>query len=77
MYTRDRVIGDLVAELSASHCVLIVADPDRIAGLASALAPAEVLVSSGGDDTIDLFEARHPKADQVPIYRVTSTMRRK
>jgi len=58
-----------VAELSESNCVLIVADPDRIAGLASELAPAEVLVSSGGDDTIDLFEARRP-----PVVVVTATL---
>ncbi len=49
--------------------MLIVADPDRIAGLASALAPAEVLVSSGGDDTIDLFESRRP-----PVVVVTATL---
>ena len=58
-----------MAELSASNCVLIVADPDRIADLASGLAPAEVLVSSGGDDTIDLFEERRP-----PVVVVTATL---
>lgn len=51
----------------AGPCVLIVADPARIAELASALAEPipqgalEVLVSSGGDDTIDLFSARKPE----------------
>ena len=69
MYTSARVTGDLVAELFASNCVLIVADPDRIAGLAGALAPAEVLVSSGGDDTIDLFAANRP-----PVVVVTATL---
>ncbi|MBA3456714.1 MAG: hypothetical protein H0T42_26730 [Deltaproteobacteria bacterium] len=58
-----------MAELFASNCVLIVADPDRIAGLASGLAPAEVLASSGGDDTIDLFGARRP-----PVVVVTATL---
>jgi len=58
-----------VAELSESTCVLLVADPDRIGGLAGALAPAEVLVSSGGDDTIDLFEARRPS-----VVVVTATL---
>jgi hypothetical protein len=50
--------------------VLIVADAERMAELVLALAeplPAphadvEVLVSSGGDDTIDLFAARRPHA---------------
>lgn len=42
--------------------VLVVADRDRVSELAAALAelPVEILVSSGGDDTIDLFEARRP-----------------
>ncbi len=69
LYTSPRVTGNFVAELSASNCVLIVADPDRIADLASGLAPAEVLVSSGGDDTIDLFEERRPA-----VVVVTATL---
>lgn len=42
--------------------VLVVADRDRVGELAAALSelPVEILVSSGGDDTIDLFEARRP-----------------
>jgi hypothetical protein len=46
--------------------VLIVSDPNRVAELARALSEplpqgaVDVLVSSGGDDTIDLFEARRP-----------------
>jgi hypothetical protein len=46
----------------------VVADPDKIAELAAALSDPlpergelDVLISSGGDDTIDLFEARHPE----------------
>jgi hypothetical protein len=48
-------------------CVLVVADPGRIAELANALSDPfpqgviEVLVSTGGDDTIDIFEARSPR----------------
>ena len=47
-------------------CVLVVADPARVRELADALAdplergPIEVVTSTGGDDTIDLFEERHP-----------------
>jgi hypothetical protein len=43
--------------------VLVVADPERVGELVAALselANVEVLVSLGGDDTIDLFEARKP-----------------
>ncbi len=45
--------------------VLLVADPERIAELAAALAepfspPIEVLHSTGGDDTIELFEQQGP-----------------
>ena len=57
--------------MPSSPCVLVVADPGRIAELATALAepflqgtaqrPIDVLVSTGGDDTIDLFEARAPR----------------
>ena len=47
--------------------VLVVADPGRVDELASALAeplpagPVEVIVSTGGDDTIDLFESHSPR----------------
>jgi ActR/RegA family two-component response regulator len=52
--------------VTSTPCVLIVADPGRIAELATALdvpVPhgADVLVSSGGDDTIDLFSERKPE----------------
>ena len=58
-------------------CVLLVVDPPRIDELVSVLAeplpqqaaPVEVLISSGGDDTIDLFEARHPS-----VVVVTATL---
>jgi CheY-like chemotaxis protein len=55
--------------------VMIVADPERVGELASALAaplsqgPIEVLVSSGGDDTIDMFHARTP-----PVVVITATL---
>ncbi|HTR49952.1 MAG TPA: DUF4388 domain-containing protein [Kofleriaceae bacterium] len=51
---------------AAVPCVLVVADPGRIRELADALfepldrGPVEVVVSSGGDDTIELFESRRP-----------------
>ena len=54
-------------EAGARRSVLLVADPDRVPELASALAEplpfgaVELLVSSGGDDTIDLFEAHAPR----------------
>lgn len=53
--------------MSSSLCVLVVADPGRIAELATALGDpfpqgaVDVLVSTGGDDTIDLFESRAPR----------------
>ena len=56
-------------------CVLIVADPDRLDELALALAEPlpqgsiTVLRSSGGDDTIDLFETRRPE-----VCIVTATL---
>jgi len=59
----------------AASTVLIVADPDRVGELTSALAAPlpqgeiEVLVSSGGDDTIDLFHARTP-----PVVVITATL---
>ena len=60
----------------AASIVLIVADPDRVGELTSALASPfaehgdlEVLVSSGGDDTIDLFHARTP-----PVVVITATL---
>ena len=52
---------------SSSPCVLVVADPGRVGELADALreplpqGAVEVVVSSGGDDTIELFEARRPR----------------
>ncbi|HEY0987010.1 MAG TPA: hypothetical protein VGD80_08160, partial [Kofleriaceae bacterium] len=52
-----------MAEPSIPPCVLVVADGDRIAELVDALSElhgVDVLVSSGGDDTIELFEARRP-----------------
>lgn len=60
---------------SAQPCVLIVADPPRTAELVGALAEPlaqgalDVLTSTGGDDTIDLFEARRP-----PVVVVTATL---
>jgi len=60
---------------AAASTVLIVADPDRVGELTSALAAPlpggeiEVLVSSGGDDTIDLFHARTP-----PVVVITATL---
>ncbi|HSS03352.1 MAG TPA: hypothetical protein VLM79_40090, partial [Kofleriaceae bacterium] len=48
---------------SIPPCVLVVADSDRIAELVDALSElhgVDVLVSSGGDDTLELFEARRP-----------------
>lgn len=47
-------------------CVLIVADPPRVDELAEVFAealpqgPIEVLRSTGGDDTVEMFEARRP-----------------
>ena len=60
---------------SAASSVLIVADPERISELASALAeplesgPVEVLLSHGGDDTIDIFHARTP-----PVVLITASL---
>jgi DNA-binding response OmpR family regulator len=59
----------------AGPCVLVVADSGRIRELAEPLAEplaagaVEVVVSSGGDDTIDLFEARSPH-----VVVVTATL---
>ena len=59
-------------------CVLVVADPERVVELVGALSEPlpttvvskiEVLVSSGGDDTIELFEARKPH-----VIVVTATL---
>ena len=53
--------------VSSTPCVLVVADPGRVAELAQALGeplpqgPIEVVVSAGGDDTIELFESRKPR----------------
>jgi CheY-like chemotaxis protein len=52
-----------VAQLSPPPCVLVVADRERVGELVAALSElsdAEVLVSSGGDDAIELFETRRP-----------------
>ncbi len=52
---------------SSSPSVLIVADPARVAELSEALAEPlpqgaiELVVSSGGDDTIELFESKKPR----------------
>ena len=60
---------------TGSHSVLIVADPNRVGELASAFAEPlplgviEALVSSGGDDTIDLFSARRP-----PVVLITASL---
>lgn len=56
-------------------CVLVVADPGRLSEIVEILAEPlpqgrlEVLVSTGGDDTIDLFEAKHPH-----VVVVTATL---
>ena len=58
-----------MSDPSTQPCVLVVADEDRAAELIGALSEplptavvsrVEVLVSTGGDDTIDLFAARKP-----------------
>jgi hypothetical protein len=52
-----------VTDPSIPPCVLVVADSDRIAELVDALSElhgVDVLVSSGGHDTLELFEARRP-----------------
>ncbi|MBV8761226.1 MAG: hypothetical protein JO257_28270, partial [Deltaproteobacteria bacterium] len=52
----------------APPCVLVVADPGRVPEIAEMLADplpqgaVDVLVSGGGDETIDLFAARKPNA---------------
>ncbi|HEX4450507.1 MAG TPA: DUF4388 domain-containing protein [Kofleriaceae bacterium] len=64
-----------MAELSSS--VLIVADPGRVGELAGALAeplPAphgelDVTLSTGGDDTIDVFASRRP-----PVVVITASL---
>ena len=58
-------MAPLVPPPSRHPRVLLVADPERIAELAAALAdplshPIEVLHSTGGDDTIELFEQQQP-----------------
>src|SRR5262249_43022084 len=48
---------------SALPCVLVVADRERVGELVAALSElpsVEVVVSSGGDDTVELFAARRP-----------------
>ncbi len=60
---------------AAASSVLIVADPERISELAAALGeplesgPVEVLLSHGGDDTIDIFHARTP-----PVVLITASL---
>ena len=60
---------------AAASSVLIVADPERVSELAGALAeplesgPVEVLLSHGGDDTIDIFYARTP-----PVVVITASL---
>ena len=52
-----------MADPSVHPCVLVVADRDRVDELVAALSElpqVDVLVSSGGDDTLELFQARHP-----------------
>jgi ActR/RegA family two-component response regulator len=57
----------IVSVSSTVPCVLLVADPPRVSELADALAeplptgPVEVVITSGGDDTIDEFDARAPR----------------
>ncbi len=80
-YTAAGVLGKLVPDPSSAMlpCVLVVADPERIAELVGALAEPlvsdiagghiDLLVSSGGDDTIDLFAARKPH-----VVIVTATL---
>lgn len=61
LYTSRRVRRGNVADPSALPCVLVVADRERVGELVAALSElprVEVMVSSGGDDTIDLFAAR-------------------
>ncbi|HEY0254143.1 MAG TPA: DUF4388 domain-containing protein [Kofleriaceae bacterium] len=54
-----------------AQSVLVVADPDRVSEIASALATAsvEAILSSGGDDTIDLFHVRQP-----PVVVITASL---
>ncbi len=55
-----------MTELASLPCVLIVADPGRVDALADVFAEplpqgaVEVLRSTGGDETIDLFDERRP-----------------
>jgi hypothetical protein len=52
-----------VPDPSVLPCVLVVADRERVGELVAALSElpsVEVVVSSGGDDTIELFAARRP-----------------
>ena len=63
MYTSRRVRRGNVAEPSPPSCVLVVADRERAGELVAALSElsrVEVLVSTGGDDTIELFASRRP-----------------
>lgn len=49
--------------------MLVVADPARVGEITAALADLETLVSSGGDDTIDLFHERKP-----PVVVITASL---
>jgi hypothetical protein len=80
-YTAAAFHGKLVAEPSftALPVVLVVADPERITELVGALSEPllteiaggriELLVSSGGDDTIELIETKRPH-----VVVVTATL---
>src|ERR1700761_3781640 len=65
----------LVADVASS--VLIVADPGRVGELAGALAEPlpepygelDVTLSTGGDDTIDVFATRKP-----PVVVITASL---
>src|SRR5436190_10678305 len=74
-----RVTEPSFAIASTLPCVLVVADPERIAELVSALSEPlltdvagghiDLMVSSGGDDTIELVEVRKPH-----VIVVTATL---
>ena len=52
-----------MSDPSALPCVLVVADRERIGELVAALSElpnVELVVSSGSDDTVELFGARRP-----------------
>ncbi|TMQ03141.1 MAG: DUF4388 domain-containing protein [Deltaproteobacteria bacterium] len=52
-----------MSDLTATPCVLVVADRERVGEIVAALSElpnVELVVSSGGDDTIELFAVRRP-----------------